>query len=258
LKIVVFLILSVFITSCYQEEENSDIYNEYDFNHNNENNTINSGLTNDYKFKEGYIKNNDNVNIYYRLFYKEDNNGLIVLSHKEDSSLEEWGILTDIFLELNYNVISYDLSGFGKTQISENNIISYDNMLNDLKLIVNLAENNDNLYENIVFIGNGLGANISLYVSSNYCNRKSSFIIISPNMEIENVSIEKFSKYCENSKYLFLYSQKSFEDVNEDLYIYNYDNLKTIVDSTSNFSGIDLLLNNSTFIKEIKNLIISK
>ncbi len=255
MKIMIFLIISMLLISCSQSgnEINNELYNDTS-SYNNEDDVDPLSLSNDYSFQEGYINTNDNSNLYYRLYHKKNNEGLIVLSHKEDSSLEEWDILMDIFLELNYNIVSYDLRGFGKSQASSYSTIA--KMKDDLKLIVNFAQNsNESKFKNIVFIGDGLGANISLYSSVNYCQVNSSFIMISPKMFSDEMSVDEFNKYCDNSKYLFLYSKKDFKDLNEQLYIYNYDNLKTMIDSTSDYTGIDILLNNSTFIKEIKNII---
>lgn len=255
MRIIIFLIISMSLISCSQNssEINNKLYNNT-YSYNNDDDVDPLSLNNGYRFQEGYVNTSDNSSLYYRLYYKENNEGLIVLSHKEDSSLEEWDILIDIFLELNYNIVSYDLRGFGKSQASSYSTIS--KMKDDLKLIVDFAQNsNESKFKHIVFIGNGLGANISLYSSANYCQINSSFILISPKMFSDEMSINEFNQYCDNSKYLFLYSRKDLKGLNEQLYIYNYDNLKTMIDSTSDYTGINILLNNSSFIKEIKNVI---
>jgi pimeloyl-ACP methyl ester carboxylesterase len=216
MKIIFFLILSFFIFSCNKEEISI---------HDNENNIIENnteGIKNtvsnaNYEFKEGFIKTTDNVNLYYRLYSKVDNKGLIVLSHKEDSSLEEWNILMDIFLKSNYNIISYDLRGYGK---SKDSVHDFNSMLNDLKLLVDYAElSNASSFKSIILIGNCIGGNLSLYSSQNYCSINSSFIIISPNMEFEEMPIDKYNQYCSNPKYLFLYSRKDLDNLNENLYV---------------------------------------
>ncbi len=254
MKVIIFLIIGIFFISCAQDDDfvNNNVYNNTPV-YNQENDVDPLNLNNDYRFQEGYINTSDDISIYYRLYHKKENKGLIVLSHKQNSSLEEWDILIDILLDSDYDIVFYDLRGFGKSSVS---YLAINKMPDDLRLIVDFAQNNNkNKFKNIVFIGNGLGANISLYSSSDYCKINSSFIMISPDMFSKEMPVGEFNKYCDNSEYLFLYSKKDFKNLNEQLYIYNYDNLKTMIDSTSDYTGIDILLNNSVFIKEIKNII---
>ena len=257
--IIYFFIISILIFSCADENGGISYKSKKTYYNNSvdENKNTDSDEFNDsYIFKEGYIKTNDNINLYYRLFLKENSDGLIVLEHSYDSSLEEWGILIDTFLDLNYNLILYDLRAHGKSQ-ENNNDNKYTEMKNDLNLIIDFAESeNHNKFKNILFIANGVSANISLYNSDKLCDINSYFVLLSPDLEIqEGIAISEFNNYCENSSYLYLYSKKSFENINKNLYIYNYNNIETFIDNTSNYEGINLLLNNSFFLFKTKNII---
>jgi len=253
--IIYFLLIMIFILSCSGEMQ--DKYNAHNNYDNKKTIEVSDENTNDYSFEEGVIKTSDEVDLYYRLFLKEINNGLIVLVHDKNSSLEEWNILIDTFLDLDYSLIVYDLRGHGKSENSEDE--SSSRMIDDLNLIVDLAETrNLSKLKKVIFIGNGLSGNIALYSSPKYCDINSYFVMLSPVIESQETAIAQFNNYCENSKYLYLYSKKSFETINKSLYLYNYKNIETFIDNTNNYMGIDLLLNNSIFLLKVKNIINSK
>jgi len=203
----------------------------------------------DKNFKEGYIKTEDGVNLYYRFFYNDENNRLLVLNHKENSSLEEWEIMINLFLREGYNIMQYDMRGYGKSK-GEKDLSKY---ISDLEIITGYAFNNMQTISHIVFIGNGFGGNIVLYSSKKYCNDNTSFVILSPDLENEEFKIDLFNKYCDNSKYLFLYSGMDLEGVDEVRFIYNYENIKTYIDRINDYSGVDLLINNPLFLRKILN-----
>ena len=81
-------------------------------------------------FEEVTIQTNDKKALHGLLFSKKDTNGLIFYLHGNAGSLEGWGEVAAVYLNLNYDVFLLDYRGYGK---SEGKINSEDQLFSDVQ-----------------------------------------------------------------------------------------------------------------------------
>jgi len=243
-KISIIIIL-LFLTSCAADMDSIKIGEE-------DNQHFNPEPNYNYVIDDSYFETKDEALIHYRYYHKDGNNNIIFLLHGEDEILENWNTLADFLID-DIDILTIDIRGYGrsiynvdgeKINLFDFNEMDYRNLTNDL---VEVLDNFD--FEKVIFIGSGLGANLVLKSSSEFCAKTTDFLIVTPIIKSTVLTIDSFQNYCSYSNYLYVNENISYEGKEQ-----TKDNVKKITIFT-NKKGIDLISNNSLIINQIKSRI---
>jgi pimeloyl-ACP methyl ester carboxylesterase len=67
-------------------------------------------------FEEVYVEMEDGVHLHALHFKAENPKGIVFYVHGNAGSLDDWGGLSDMYADLNYDLFMFDYRGFGKSQ----------------------------------------------------------------------------------------------------------------------------------------------
>lgn len=117
----------------------------------------------EHDFDEVNYKVSDGVIINALHFKSKDPKGIILYAHGNAGSLSNWGDVSDIFLNYNYDLLIYDYRGYGKSggNISEQNLYHDANVIYG-ELMKSYNENN------IIVYGRSIGTGIASKVASEH------------------------------------------------------------------------------------------
>lgn len=91
--------------------------------------------------REFFHKSNDKINIYFREIIPEGSvKGVICLVHGLGDHSGWFKDLFDFFTENNFAILTFDLRGHGKSDGKRGHIPSYEALMSDIDLLLNLAE----------------------------------------------------------------------------------------------------------------------
>lgn len=91
--------------------------------------------------REFFYKSNDKINIYFREIIPEGSvKGVICLVHGLGDHSGWFKDLFDFFAENNFAILTFDLRGHGKSDGKRGHIPSYEALMRDIDLLLNIAE----------------------------------------------------------------------------------------------------------------------
>ena len=156
----------------------------------------------DSNFEELFLKPNDEAVINALHFKAEKPKGVILYFHGNAGDLSRWGLITEYFVNMHYDVLVMDYRTYGKSTgpLSENALYEDAQYCYDY-LKSRYSENQITLY------GRSLGTGIATYVASK--NQPKQLILESPYYNLEDVAKHRFPIFP--VKYLMRYRLASHE-----------------------------------------------
>lgn len=88
-------------------------------------------------FEELYLEVEDGVQLHALHFRAKNSKGLVFYVHGNAGSLEDWGVLSELYLRLGYDLLMFDYRGFGK---SNGKISSQEQFFADVQAMYNYAK----------------------------------------------------------------------------------------------------------------------
>ena len=138
-----------------------------------------------YPFEELFLKTDDAAVINALHFKAEESKGVILYFHGNAGDLSRWGIVTEYFVEKNYDVLVIDYRTYGKSKGKLSEVAFYlDGQFCYDYLKQQYSESDIMLY------GRSLGSGIATYLASK--NNPKQFILESPYYSIMDVAKHRF------------------------------------------------------------------
>jgi len=163
-------------------------------------------LSQDYKFnfshdfEELFFKTDDHAVINALHFKVENPKGVILYFHGNAGDLSRWGIITEYFVEKDYDVLVMDYRTYGKST----GILSEQALYSDAQFCFNYIKNNYS-EKDITVYGRSLGTGIATYIASE--NNFKQLILETPYYNIKDVATHRFPMFP--IKYLLNYKLSS-------------------------------------------------
>ncbi len=159
-----------------------------------------------YPFEELFFETEDNVTINAIHFKNENPKGVILYFHGNAGDLSRWGIVTEYFVEKQYDVLIMDYRTYGKST----GVLSEKALYSDAQYCYNyLKEHYDE--KSITIYGRSLGTGIATYMASK--NKPKQLILETPYYSIEDVAKSRFPILP--IKYLLKYKLPSYQYIKE-------------------------------------------
>ena len=159
-----------------------------------------------YPFEELFLKPNDKAVINALHFKNENPKGVILYFHGNSGDLSRWGVVTEYFVEKNYDVLVMDYRTYGKStgEISENMLYQ------DAQFCYDYLKKQYN-EKDITVYGRSLGTTFATYVAA--LNTPKQLILETPYYSITNVAQSRF--WFLPTKYFLKYKFPTFKFINE-------------------------------------------
>lgn len=115
------------------------------------------------EFEEVDFSISEGVKINALHFKAKDSKGIVFYSHGNAGSLRTWGLVSDVFTRLNYDLLIYDYRGYGKSDgnITEKLLYQDANMIYE-KLMESYPE------DKIIVYGRSIGTGVAAHVALNH------------------------------------------------------------------------------------------
>lgn len=139
----------------------------------------------DNTFQEIDYRTEDGILINALHFKSTDPKGIIFYSHGNAGSLRKWGLVADVFLSHNYDLLIYDYRGYGKSsgEISEEKLYS------DAKMIYEKLKESYN-EENIIVYGRSIGTGVASKIAMD--NNPRHLVLESPYFNLPDLARKIF------------------------------------------------------------------
>jgi len=153
-------------------------------------------------FEELFLKTDDKAVINTLHFKAEESKGVILYFHGNAGDLSRWGIVTEYFVEKNYDVLVIDYRTYGKSKGK----LSEEAFYNDGQYCYDYLKQQYTESE-ITLYGRSLGSGIATYLASK--NNPKQLILESPYYSIMDVAKQRFPIFP--VKLLMRYEFPSYE-----------------------------------------------
>lgn len=139
------------------------------------------------EFEELNFKTKDGVSLNGLLFKAKESKGLVFYLHGNAGSLKNWGQISDLYTNLDYDIFILDYRGFGKSEgeIKSENQLFEDNQLVYEKLKERYSE------KNIIVIGYSIGSGLAAKLASK--NNPKHLILQAPYYSLVDLVKNKYS-----------------------------------------------------------------
>lgn len=150
-----------------------------------------SALTQDYEFKfthkfeEVFIKTDNEAVINAIHFRSENPKGVILYFHGNKGDLQRWGIITEYFVEKQYDVFVMDYRTYGKSV----GVLNEEALYNDASFLYNYLSSKYS-ENDITVYGRSLGTTFATFVASK--NHPKQLILESPYYSIVDIAERRF------------------------------------------------------------------
>jgi len=155
-----------------------------------------------YPFQELFLKTDGEAIINALHFKAENSKGVILYFHGNAGNLSRWGVITEYFVNLNYDVLVMDYRGYGKST----GPLSEEALYNDAQFCFNYLKN-EYKEDRITIYGRSLGTGIAAYIASK--NSPKQLILETPYYSIADIAKQKFPLVP--TKYLLKYKLPTFK-----------------------------------------------
>jgi predicted alpha/beta-fold hydrolase len=141
-----------------------------------------------YPFEELFLKTDDAAVINAIHFKVEKPKGVILYFHGNAGDLSRWGIITEYFVEKQYDVLVMDFRTYGKST----GVLSEQALYNDAEFCYNYIKSRYN-EDSITIYGRSLGTGMASYVASK--NKPKQLILETPYYSIVDVAKSRFPMF---------------------------------------------------------------
>lgn len=117
----------------------------------------------DQSFKEVLIPISDGINLSGLYFNATNPKGLIFYLHGSNADLSEWGKISTIYTNLNYDLFMIDYRGYGK---SDGKFLSERQWYNDMQIVFEYLKKEYAPESKITIIGQSLGTAAASYLAA--------------------------------------------------------------------------------------------
>ena len=155
-----------------------------------------------YPYEELFLKTDENAVINAIHFKVENPKGVILYFHGNAGDLQRWGMITEFFVEKDYDVFVMDYRTYGKST----GTLSEAALYSDAQFCYDYLKENYNT-EMITIYGRSLGTGIATYIASK--NVVKQLILETPYYSITDVAKHRFPLYPVTN--LLKYKLPSFE-----------------------------------------------
>ena len=139
------------------------------------------------KFEELNFKAEDNTILNGLLFKAKESKGLVFYLHGNAGSLKNWGQISDLYTNLDYDIFILDYRGFGK---SEGKIKSEKQLFEDNQIVYNKLKERYS-EKNIIVIGYSIGSGMAAKLASE--NSPKHLILQAPYFSLIDLVKNKYS-----------------------------------------------------------------
>lgn len=152
----------------------------------------------DNKRSTGYLKIDDNINLYYEKYKVENSKGSIVISHGFGENLEKYKEMIYYFLKNGYSVFGIEHRGHGRSgslgvvDKSQINIKDFNLYISDLKTFIDEVVKKDIGSEKMFLYGHSMGGAIGAKFLEDYPQYFDAAILNAPMLEINTGSFPPF------------------------------------------------------------------
>ncbi|MDO5979753.1 alpha/beta hydrolase [Flavivirga spongiicola] len=171
-----------------------------------------------YPFEELFFNTDDDAVINAIHFKTENPKGVILYFHGNAGNLSRWGIITEFFVEKQYDVLVMDYRTFGKSTGK----LSETALYNDSEFCYNYLKKNYS-ENDITVYGRSLGTGVATYIASK--NNPKQVILETPYYSIIDVAKSRFPIFP--VKHLLKYKLPSYQfitKINCPIYIFHGTN----------------------------------
>lgn len=131
-----------------------------------------------------YLKRKDNVQIFFRFWAGKKDMPVLILLHGICSHSLRFEYLANYFQKKNFNIYSFDFTGFGKSQSFQGYVESFNTYINETLAMVKLS--NMDFPDNERFVvGEDIGGVVGLYFAKYYQKLIDGLILLSPAVKIK-------------------------------------------------------------------------
>ncbi|UOX33873.1 lysophospholipase [Flavobacterium sediminilitoris] len=138
-------------------------------------------------FEELNFKTNDNTTLNGLLFKAKESKGLVFYLHGNAGSLKNWGYISDLYTNFNYDIFILDYRGFGK---SEEKIKNEEQLFEDNQLVYNKLKEKYT-EKDIIVIGYSIGSGLAAKLASE--NNPKHLILQAPYYSLTDLVKSKYS-----------------------------------------------------------------
>ncbi len=139
------------------------------------------------EFEELNFQTKDGVLLNGLLFKAKESKGLVFYLHGNAGSLKNWGQISDLYTNLDYDIFILDYRGFGK---SEGKIKSEKQLFEDNKFVYNKIKERYS-EKNIILIGYSIGSGMAAKLASE--NSPKHLILQAPYFSLTDLVKNKYS-----------------------------------------------------------------
>lgn len=170
------------------------------------------------KFEELNFKAEDGVSLNGLLFRAKESKGLVFYLHGNAGSLKNWGQISDLYTNLNYDIFILDYRGFGK---SEGKIKSEKQLFEDNQIVFDKIKERYS-EKNIIVIGYSIGSGMAAKLASE--NSPKHLILQAPYFSLTDLVKNKYSLIPSFLLKYKIETEKFLDDCKMPLTIFHGDN----------------------------------
>jgi len=142
------------------------------------------GSSGDLQGRESSFTSSDGLRIFYREFISENERARLVIVHGIGEHSGRYGNVVEKLVHGNTSIWAMDLRGHGKSEGKRGHILAFDDYLNDVSAMVDMAKQGIGAKRKCFLLGHSMGGLIALDFALRYPARIDGVIISSPSLGI--------------------------------------------------------------------------